>query len=68
MDIYAKAGTKVKFLDTNGYDNDLERAREYFKKDDVLTVTKTVVGGFSTDVYFEECPGEYFNSVMFTEI
>lgn len=68
MNIYANRGAKVRFLDQNGTDYDLEKAREYFKKDQILTVRSTDVGGWRTEIMFQECVGEWFNSVMFEDV
>lgn len=66
MDIYSPKGTKVIFLDKNGYEHHREHAKSSgMKKGDELTVSSTVVHSCSTDVYFYEYPGKYFNSVMF---
>lgn len=68
MEINAKRGTKVKFLNVGGYSFHLRQARKFMKKGDILTVEKTVIGSWHTDVYFKEYPNEAFNSVMFAEI
>lgn len=67
MDIYSTPGTVVYFLDENGYDGDREYARKYMQKGQKLTVKYVNVGGWCTDVEFEEIPGKWFNSVMFGE-
>lgn len=67
MNIYASRGHKVRFLDRNGYDNELTEARNLFVKDQILTVDHTEVGSWRTSVVFEEYPGKYFNSVMFED-
>lgn len=58
-------GDQVVFLDKNGFDADLERARKFFVKGQVLTVADSDVGGWSSYLEFEECEGVLFNSVMF---
>jgi len=65
MDIYSPSGTVVYFLDENGYDGDLEYARQYMQKHQNLTVKQIDIGGWRTEVEFEEIPGKWFNSVMF---
>lgn len=68
MDIYAKKGTKVKFLNYNGRESDLEYAQRYLEAGSEYTVDYTIVSGWSTDVVLEEFPCLKFNSVMFEEI
>lgn len=65
LDIYSPAGTKVTFIDENGYDFDREQARKYFTKGQVLTVKRIDVESWSSSVTFEELPGKWFNTVMF---
>jgi hypothetical protein len=65
MDIYSPSGTVVYFLDENGYDGDLEYARQYMQKYQIFTVKQIDIGGWCTEVEFEEIPGKWFNSVMF---
>ncbi len=67
MNIYAKPGDKVVFLDENGHDWQREEARKLMKKYRVYTVDHTDVGGFHTDVYLKEFPDEFFNAVMFDD-
>lgn len=57
-------GDQVVFLDKNSFDADLERARKFFVKGQVLTVADSDVGSWSSDLYFEGYTGG-FNSVMF---
>jgi len=61
-------GRKVKFLDNNGYTNQLMAAKEHFVKDQILTVNEILVGGSSSQVEFFEAPGLWFNTVMFGDI
>lgn len=61
-------GRKVVFLENNGTDYDLEKAKEYFSKNQVLTVDEIYVGRSSSTVEFTECPGKRFNTVMFGDI
>ena len=68
MNIYSRAGTKVKFLDKNGYDSQREYARKFFSKGNILTVSDIEVGSFSSTVEFEEFPGKMFNTVMFGKV
>lgn len=67
MNIYAEAGTKVVYTDTDSYASERERARNVgFVKGGQYTVKYTIVESFSTDVYFNELPGGW-NSVMFED-
>jgi hypothetical protein len=67
MNIYARRGAKVRFLDRNGYDYQLETARRLLSKDGVYTVDRTDVHSWYTYVYLIEFPGEAFNSAMFVD-
>ena len=65
MNIHSPRGTKVIYLDENGYDYQRKYAREAgFVKGQTYTVSRTNVGQSSTSVYFEEISGGW-NSVMF---
>lgn len=64
-DIYSPPGTKVYYLDENGYEMERERARKFLRKDQELTIYHTKVDRFRTDFEFVECPNMWFNSVMF---
>lgn len=69
MNIYAKKGDKVMFLNRNGYPNDPKHAvivgvvegNEY-------TVKSVEVGGWCSYVTLEEFPNEEFNTVMFADV
>lgn len=61
-------GRKVKYLDTNGTDFNLKAARRYLEKGDVLTIKEIYVDRSSSNVEFQEYPGIFFNTVMFTNI
>lgn len=61
-------GRKVFFLDDNGYDIQLESARRFFTKGQVLTVEEIYVGRFNSEVEFQEYPNMKFNTVMFADI
>lgn len=68
MNIYAENGDKVIFInDTSGYESDQEKAKKYLEKGKVYTVAATDVGGWHTDVYLKEIPGQAFNSVLFED-
>lgn len=67
MDIYSKEGTKVKYMNKNGYEGDREYANKFLKEGKVYTVEDIEVGGFMSYVYLKEFPSKPFNSVMFKE-
>lgn len=68
MNIWAKSGDKVVYLDQGGYTGDKDFARANgFVKGQVYTVDHTVVHSSSTDVYFQGIDGCY-NSVMFEDL
>ena len=67
MDIYAKPGTKVKFLGCNGYEFELQEAMKTFVPGEILTVDNIEVGGWSSSAEFEEFPGRW-NTVMFGDV
>lgn len=68
MNIYAKNGDKVVFLNRNGYDRDPKNACERgLVEGGVYTVEQTEVGGWHTNVYLKEFPEHRFNSVMFRD-
>jgi len=67
MNIWAKSGDKVVYLDEGGYKCEKDYARANgFVKGQVYTVDHTVVHSSSTDVYFQGING-YYNSVMFED-
>ena len=71
MDIYSKKGTKVivtKETIKNGYDYVEEHAKKHLKIGEQYTIEKTVVSGWSTEVYLQEFPNERFNSVTFKNV
>ena len=69
MDIYAKKGDKVIFLNRNGHDWQPKQAVEIgLVEGNAYTVDHTKVYSCSTDVYLEEFPGVSFNSVMFRDV
>lgn len=69
MDIYARAGTKVRFAPGgNGYDAQNKAAREVLELNAVYTVAHTEVGGWMTYVTLQEFPTKSFNSVLFEGI
>lgn len=67
MNIYSEAGTKVRFTGIGGYDRENAYARSMLLVGQILTVSRTEVHSWHTDVYFKEVEGG-FNSVMFEEV
>jgi len=63
------AGQKVKFLDTNGTDYQIELYRKTgLKKDAVYTIFSFEVHDWDTEIWLEEFEGCIaFNSVCFVE-
>jgi len=57
-------GSKVRFLNRNGYDMERERAAKVFDTENAYTVKSCHVGGWSSDYSFEEVDG-LWNTVMF---
>lgn len=69
MDIYAPAGTRVRFTNHNaGYNHNQEKARKHLVLNGVYTVLRTSVHSWYTDVYFKELPEHGFNSVLFETV
>jgi len=70
MDIYATKGTKVKFIEENPSQGQINWGGHDNPKD-ILTVGKTYtidvtdVRSSHTKVFLEEVPGKQFNSVWF---
>jgi len=60
-------GTKMRFLDRNGYDYQLAEARELFDTKATYTVKNVEVGSWHHSFEFAEFPGQRFNGVMFEE-
>jgi hypothetical protein len=67
MNIYAKKGDKVRFLNENGREAERAYAAEILKEGKAYTIDHTDVYGWHTDVYLQEVPGKSFNSVMFED-
>lgn len=69
MNIYAKNGTKVRFVPgDNGYESENKSAREILELDAIYTVDYTDVSNWSTAVILEEHPNQRFNSVLFEDV
>lgn len=60
-------GRKVRFLNENGRDSELEEAQQIFKPYQILTVEEIYVGGWHSEVTFLEVDGLY-NTVMFEDV
>ena len=69
MDLKTKIGSKVKYLDENGYDRDREWAQHMgLKKGEVYTVRFVDIGSWSSSVWLDEIEGASFNTVMFKNV
>ena len=70
MDIFrTKYGSKVKYLNKNGYDSDRSFANKYLKEGEEYTVRLIEIGMWSSEVYLEEVSGVGgFNTVMFENV
>ena len=63
---FAPAGTKVVYLDENGYDSDKEYAhRAGLQKGKMYTLSGMEIGGSHSTLWLEEFPDKSFNTVMF---
>lgn len=68
MNIYARPGTKVVYLDKYGYDwQPIDARKNGFIKGEQYTISSIDVHSSSTTVYFYEIKGGY-NSVMFADV
>jgi hypothetical protein len=63
--IYSRAGSKLIYLDKNGYDEDREEANKFLKKGELYTVDHVDIFKYSSTVYLKEFPEMGFNMVMF---
>jgi len=68
LDIYALPGTKVVFLGKGGWPGEAETASRLLETNKIYTVYKIDVECFHSDVWLEEVPDRYFNSVLFTQV
>jgi hypothetical protein len=69
MNIYAKKGDKVKFLNKNGHDHQPPNAvKAGLIEGEFYTVKSVDVGGYSSTVLLEEFPLLWFNTVMFDDV
>lgn len=62
---WPEAGDKMRFLNENGYDVQLEQARQHFEVGKEYIVDAIVVSSFDHAIKFKEVPGTWFNGVMF---
>lgn len=66
MDIYTLVGSKVEYtMPENGYELGYREGLEVGK---TYTVASIDVGGWTSRVVFEELPGKWFNTVMFSNV
>ena len=65
MSEWPKPGDKMRFMNRNGYDHQLEEARKVFTTDQILTVKSCNVGRSDHRISFEEYPERSWNGVMF---
>lgn len=69
MDIFkAKDGSKVRFLNKNGYEFERNKAAEFLVEGQVYTVDRVEIHNWHTDVWLKEVPGFRFNSVHFDDV
>ena len=71
MDIHSPAGSKVMVTEqtaNNGRSYDSENVKKFLEIGKEYTVRCTIVHLCTTDIYLEEIPGIYFNSVNFVNI
>ncbi len=69
MDIYARAGTKVRFTPGgSGYETQNKAAREVLELNAIYTVSHTEVGGWMSYVTLQEFPKQSFNTVLFENV
>jgi hypothetical protein len=68
MDIYAPTGTKVRFINANGYDHERKAAASILDTAKTYTVASTNVRQSSSSVYLQEIPTRSFNTVMFETV
>lgn len=64
---FCPRGTKVHFLNKNGYDGERERAAAALADHDVVTVKECRIGSSSSTYEFEEVEGKW-NTVMFARL
>lgn len=69
MNIYAKKGDKVRFLNKNGYDWEPKNAIDKgLVKGGIYTVQSVEVGGWMSYVTLKEFPLRSYNTVMFEDV
>jgi hypothetical protein len=70
MNIYAKNGDKVRFINKNGYDGQPDAARKAgLVEGSIYTVKEVDIGCSHSYVYLKEFPGtQSFNTVMFEDV
>ena len=70
MDIYSEKGTKVKFIEDDVSQEQINFAncdnpKGILKFNEEYTIDKTFVFNWYTVIYLEEFPGKSFNSIWF---
>ncbi|QEG04176.1 hypothetical protein [Bacillus phage BC-T25] len=61
-------GRVVKYTGKGGYDIDNEKALRYMEVNKILRVQEIYVGGWYSEVEFQEFPGVRFNTVLFEDV
>ena len=65
--VFYVKGTRVRFMNKNGYDMERERAFKEIGEGRIVTVKTCSVGSSSSKYTFEEVPGSW-NTVMFEKV
>ena len=65
MDINTKVGQYITFLGRNGYDTELQHAKDVLELGQRYRVDRIEVGNWSSTVRLVEFPECWFNTVMF---
>lgn len=65
MDIYSPVGTRIVFMGRNGWDSELQSAKQSLSIGGTYTVANIIVEDWSSGVELLEAPGRFFNTVMF---
>lgn len=69
MEIFTPENKKVELATLNaGHDWQKEEVKKHLEFGKHYTVEKTIVHGFSSEVYLKEIPGVSFNTVFFKNV
>ena len=68
MSLYCAPGTKVRYMDKNGYEGCKAHARLHLVPGQIYTVNTVSIHSSSSSVTLEEFPYESFNTVMFMKV